>query len=277
LSYSSLNSSNYFKSPKIVSKILPFIANQKIEKQALLVIDGMAYWQYEMLKKEIENSLISNEGSTYAWLPSITQLSRQSIFRGSNPDSNYKQNPINEERLFKTFWIKEGISEAMICYTHGIPESLNFSQSKHAIVITELDNHMHGASDLGMLRVTTKYLFQKKTITKLINDLTYNGFTIYLTADHGNIQAKGYGALKDKEKLGTNQSGSRSERHLEYSKPELAYYFLKNNPELNGQVVNDSRVIYMSTDLAFSRDKNTVTHGGSHILEVIIPFIELKK
>jgi hypothetical protein len=276
-SYSSLHSSNYFKSPKIVSKILPFIANQKIEKQALLVIDGMAYWQYEMLKKELDNSLISNEGSTYAWIPSITQLSRQSIFRGANPDSSYKQNPTNEERLFKAFWIKEGISEAMIGYTHGIPESLNFSLSKHAIVITDLDDQMHGASDLGMLRVTTNYLFQKKTIIKLINDLTDRGFTIYLTADHGNIQAKGYGALKEREKLGTNQSGSRSERHLEYSKPELAQYFLESNTDLNGHVVNDSHVIYMSSDLAFSRDKSTVTHGGSHILEVIIPFIELKK
>ncbi|TNF50598.1 MAG: PglZ domain-containing protein [Bacteroidetes bacterium] len=276
-SYSSLHSSNYFKSPKIVSKILPFIANQKIEKQALVVIDGMAYWQYEMLKKELDNSLISNDGSTYAWIPSITQLSRQAIFRGANPDSGYKQNPTNEERLFKAFWMKEGISEEMIGYTHGIPESLNYSLSKQAIVITDLDDQMHGASDLGMLRVTTNYLFEKKSIITLINDLTDNGYTVYLTADHGNIQAKGYGALKEREKLGTNQSGSRSERHLEYSKPELAQYFLESNPELNGQVVNDGHVIYMSSDLAFSRDKSTVTHGGSHILEVIIPFIELKK
>ena len=276
-SYSSLHSSNYFKSPKIVSKILPFIANQKIEKQALLVIDGMAYWQYEMLKKEIENSLISNEGFTYAWIPSITQLSRQSIFRGSNPDSSYMQNPTNEERLFKAFWLKEGVSEAMIGYTHGIPRSLNYSLSKQAIVITDLDDQMHGASDLGMLRVTTNYLFEKKYITLLINNLTDNGFTVYLTSDHGNIQAKGYGALNEKEKLGTNQSGSRSERHLEYSKPELAKYFLESNPDLNGQVVNDGHIIFMSSDLAFSRDKNTVTHGGSHILEVIIPFIEFKK
>lgn len=276
-SYSSLHSSNYFRSPKIVSKILPFIANQKIEKQALLVIDGMAYWQYEMLKKELDNSLISNEGSTYAWIPSITQLSRQAIFRGANPDSSYKQNPTNEERLFKAFWIKKGISEAMIGYTHGIPESLNYSLSKQAIVITDLDDQMHGASDLGMLRVTTNYLFEKKSIITLINDLTDNGYTVYLTADHGNIQAKGYGALKEREKLGTNQSGSRSERHLEYSKPELAQSFLESNPDLNGLVVNDGHVIYMSSDLAFSRDKSSVTHGGSHILEVIIPFIELKK
>lgn len=276
-SYSSFHSSNYFKSPKIVSKILPFIANQKIEKQALLVIDGMAYWQYEMLKKELDKSLIINEGSTYAWIPSITQLSRQAIFRGANPDSGYKQNPTNEERLFKAFWMKEGISEAMIGYTHGIPESLNYSLSKHAVVITDLDDQMHGASDLGMLRVTTNYLFEKKSIITLINDLTDNGYTVYLTADHGNIQANGYGALKEREKLGTNQSGSRSERHLEYSKPELAQYFLESNPDLNGQVVNDSLVIYMSSDLAFSRDKSTVTHGGSHILEVMIPFIELKK
>jgi hypothetical protein len=276
-SYSSLHSSNYFKSPKIVSKILPFIANQRIEKQALVVIDGMAYWQYEMLKAELEASLISNEGYTYAWIPSITQLSRQSIFRGANPDSSYKQNPTNEERLFKAFWLKEGVSDAMIGYTHGIPESLNYSLSKHAIVITDLDDQMHGASDLGMLRVTTNYLFEKKSIASLINGLTDNGYAVYLTSDHGNIQAKGYGALKEREKLGTNQSGSRSERHLEYSKPELAKYFLESNPDLNGQVVNDGHVIYMSSDLAFSRDKSTVTHGGSHILEVIIPFIELKK
>jgi hypothetical protein len=276
-SYSSLHSSNYFKSPKIVSKILPFLANQKIEKQALVVIDGMAYWQYEMLKKELDNSLISHEGYTYAWIPSITQLSRQSIFRGANPESSYKQNPTNEERLFKAFWLKEGVSEAMIGYTHGIPESLNYSLSKQAIVITDLDDQMHGASDMGMLRVTTNYLFEKKSITSLINDLTDNGYTVYLTSDHGNIQAKGNGALKEREKLGTNQSGSRSERHLEYSKPELAKYFLESNPNLNGQVVNDGHVIYMSSDLAFSRDKSTVTHGGSHILEIIIPFIELKK
>ena len=275
--YSSLHSSNYFKSPKIVSKILPFIANQKIEKQALLVIDGMAYWQYEMLKKELDNSLISNEGSTYAWIPSITQLSRQSIFRGAYPDSGYKQDPTNEERLFKAFWKKEGVSETMIGYTHDIPESLNYSLSKHAIVITDLDDQMHDASDLGMLRVTTNYLFQKNSIKTLINDLTDNGYTVYLTADHGNIQAKGYGALKASEKLGTNQSGSRSERHLEYSKLELAKYFMENNPDLNGQAVNDDHVIYMTSDLAFSRKKTTVTHGGSHILEVIIPFIELKK
>lgn len=276
-SYSSLHSSNYFKTPKIVSKILPFIANQKIEKQALLVIDGMAYWQYEMLKKELDNTLISNEGSTYAWIPSITQLSRQAIFRGANPDSGYKQNPTNEERLFKAFWMKQGISEAMIGYAHGIPESLNYSLSKQAIVITDLDDQMHGASDLGMLRVTTNYLFEKKSIITLINDLSDNGYAVYLTADHGNIQAKGYGALKEREKLGTNQSGSRSERHLEYSKPELAQYFLENNPALVGNVVNEDRVIYSSSDLAFSKDKSTVTHGGSHILEVIVPFIELKK
>lgn len=275
--YSSLNTSNFFKSPKIVSKILPFIASKNIAKQALLVIDGMAYWQYELLKRELKKSLINKEGSTYAWIPSITQLSRQSIFRGANPESSYKQNPINEEKLFRNFWIKEGISEAMIGYTHGIPDSLNYSLEKHAIVITDLDDQMHGASDLGMLRVTTNYLFQKKSITSLINELADNGYTIYLTADHGNIQAKGYGALKERDKLGTNQSGSRSERHLEYSKPELAKYFLESNADLIGQIVNNGHVIYMSSELAFSRDKNTVTHGGSHILEVIIPFIELKK
>jgi hypothetical protein len=64
---------------------------------------------------------------------------------------------------------------------------------------------------------------------------------------------------------------------LEYSKLELAKHFMEHNPDLNHQAVIDDHVIYMTSDLAFSRDKTTVTHGGSHILEVIIPFIELKK
>ena len=53
--YASLKSSNAIKSPKIVSKILEHLnSNFKNEKLALIVIDGLSFWQYILLKDKIE-------------------------------------------------------------------------------------------------------------------------------------------------------------------------------------------------------------------------------
>ena len=81
--------------------------------------------------------------------------------------------------------------------------------------------------------------------------------------------------MNGKEKLGTNKSGSKSERHLEYSERRLKEEFLQNNPELLDAIVQTEQAIYFKNELSFSRRDNLVTHGGAHFLEVIVPFIEI--
>ena len=110
----------------------------------------------------------------------------------------------------------------------------------------------------------------------MVDDLIFRGFTVFLTSDHGNIQAKGWRGLQGREKLGTNKSGSRSERHIEYSEKWLSDEFMTNNPEMGDSVVMEEQAIYFKTDLSFSNKESLVTHGGAHLLEVLIPFVEIK-
>lgn len=274
-SYQQLKNSSSVKKPKIVSKILDYLNfNFSKDKIALIVVDGLAFWQYELLKEKLHN--VKNEEVIYSWIPSITQLSRQAIFRGDTPQTEYRQGPVSEEKLWKEYWKSEGVNESEIKYQHENSEITTISSiSKYALVFKDLDEKMHSSTDYKDLFKLTENWIERSRITTVIEQLLENGFRIFLTTDHGNIQAKGWRSLQGREKLGTNKSGSRSERHIEYTEKWLSDDFVANNPELKDSLVMEDQAIYFKTDLSFSRKETLVTHGGAHIMEVLIPFIEI--
>ncbi|MBK7095320.1 MAG: PglZ domain-containing protein [Saprospiraceae bacterium] len=239
------------------------------------MVDGMALWQYELLKSRLPG--IKHEEVIYSWLPSITQLSRQAIFRGYTPQNDYRQGPTSEEKLWKTYWKEKGCHEFEVIYQHENTDFTNIdSVSKLAIVLKDLDDKMHSSTDYVDLLMLTKNWIERSKIIHVIDALISKGFTVFLTTDHGNIQAKGWRGLKGREKLGANKSGSRSERHIEYSEKWLSDEFMANNPEMGDSVVMEKQAIYFKTDLSFSIKESLVTHGGAHLLEVLIPFVEIK-
>lgn len=275
LNYQQTKNSNSVKKPQIVSKILDYLSfNFLNNKIALIVVDGLAYWQYELLKDKLPK--FKNEEVIYSWIPSITQLSRQAIFRGDIPITDYKQGPISEEKLWKSFWKAKGMNDFSIRYCHENIDLSNLENvSKFALVFKDLDEKMHSSSDYKDLLNLTQNWIERSKIISIINELQFAGFKVFLTTDHGNIQAKGWRGLQGREKLGTNKSGSRSERHIEYTEKWLSDEFINNNPELKDSVVMEDQAIYFKSDLSFSRKETLVTHGGAHILEVLIPFIEI--
>jgi hypothetical protein len=274
--YKQLKNTRAIKKPQIVSKILEYIDfNFKDEKIAVIVIDGLAFWQYELLKSKIPG--LKNEGVIYSWIPSITQLSRQAIFKGGVPNSEYKQNPKNEENLWKSFWKEKGIADYQIRYAHESVDLSNLnSVTKFGIVFTELDEKMHSSTDYNDLLKLTENWIIRNNIQVIVQELLDKDFKVFLTTDHGNIEAKGWRGLSGREKMGANKSGSRSERHIEYSEQWLADEFMQNNTDLNNSVVNEDHAIYLKSDLSFSNKEKLVTHGGAHLLEVLIPFVEIK-
>ena len=80
---------------------------------------------------------------------------------------------------------------------------------------------MHHSNDYKMLKNLTLDWLERSEITTVIKELLEQEYKIFLTTDHGNIQAKGWRRLQGKEKLGTNKSNSSSQRHLEYSEKYL--------------------------------------------------------
>jgi len=275
-SYSQTKNSSAVKKPRIVSKILDYLHfNFREKKIALIVVDGMALWQYEILKNRLPGT--KHEEVIYSWLPSITQLSRQAIFRGDIPLTDYRQGPTSEEKLWKMYWKEKGCHAFEVVYQH---EKIDFSNidsvTKLAIVFKDLDNKMHGSTDYADLLMLTRNWIERSRITQIVSDLLSKGFTVFLTTDHGNIQAKGWRGLQGREKLGTNKSGSRSQRHIEYAEQWLSDEFMANNPEMENSVVKGAQALYFKNNLSFSNEESLVTHGGAHILEVLIPFVEIK-
>lgn len=274
-SYHQTKNSSAVKKPRIVSKILDYLNfNFRDKKIALFVVDGLALWQYELLRNKLPAN--KHEEVIYSWLPSITQLSRQAIFRGDTPQTDYRQGPTSEEKLWKSYWKEKGSHEFEITYQHEKTDFSNIdSVSKLAIVLKDLDDKMHSSTDYADLLMLTKNWIERSKIAQIVDHLISKGFTVFITSDHGNIQAKGWRGLQGREKLGTNKSGSRSERHIEYSEKWLTDEFMTNNPDLEDSVLMEEQAIYFKNNLSFSNKELLVTHGGAHLLEVLIPFIEI--
>jgi len=273
--YAHIKNSNPIKKPQVVSKILDFLDfNFKNHRIALIVVDGLSFWQYNFISNKLPG--MKKEGITYSWIPSITQLSRQAIFRGDTPKETYRQNPANESKLWKGYWKSKGLNDFEIEYQHDTVNLNSLENIKRlGIVYKDLDDYMHSSKDYEDLLDLTENWVKRSKIQKNIQSLLDQGFMVFITSDHGNIQAKGWRGLKGKEKLGTNKSGSRSERHIEYSEKWLKDEFLTNNPDLKNSIVQEEQAIYFKDELSFSRKEELVTHGGAHFLEVAIPFIEI--
>lgn len=277
-SYFSIRASNPLLAPKSVNRILPHLkANyDQDDKIALVVVDGISYWQYLIVKKHLSKiGLTTNDNAIVSWLPSITMLSRQAIFRGGTPIQAYQQNPQNEAKLWKEYWKQNGFSDFEIQYQYSTDDfHINDGGKRLAYVTVEMDEKMHSASDLTELHLLTEYWC--KHILPQIETIINNGYTIYLTTDHGNVLAKGWRPMKQEEKVYLFKDGSRGARHLIYTDFTEQRRFVQDNADLNLLCHDNWLCIRDDRCFASAKAKN-ITHGGSHFLEVVIPFIKITK
>lgn len=263
--------------PRVVHKTLPYITRTYSvgSKVALVVVDGMAFWQYVLLRKAlIENSLEAKEQVSYSWLPSITKLSRQSIFRGEYPERDYRQNPTNEKKLWFDYWQARNFSDFRIDYYHDEkPKNLD-SIERLAVVDTGLDEMMHHASNMKQLyRETEDWV---TSFIPTINSLHEQGFEIILTSDHGSVFSHAWGSLSQHDRVQLYEDNSRGRRHLIFNNQMALQQFVdRHTEEIEHLLIHGDYVIWRNNLCFGTEDK--ITHGGSHMLEMIVPFITIKK
>lgn len=277
--YGSLFSLSGVRKPVVVSRILEHINSKPAEKRALLVIDGMSYWQWNMLGKALADADLGySSNASLAYIPTITAWSRQAIFKGSKPD--LLEDNSKEGKLFETYWLNRGVPGYQITFRRfsvNNPLDLNNIPSDTTIlglVCNDLDDIMHG-SILGnnQLMSSTEQWIEKSKIVQSITELKNKGFQIYVTSDHGNIEATGLKNLSIKEKVGTL---SRGKRHLLFANEILLNDFLQQNDLLD--LGKTGLSVYLKQNEAFTLESNQViTHGGSHFWEVIVPFITINQ
>ena len=266
--------SNHMLRARAVNKVLPHLKSKysSSDKVALVVVDGMAYWQYQVLKEHLKGFNVE-DNVIFSWMPSITMLSRQALFRGDVPMQDYKQNPSNECKLWIQFWQAAGIASADIQYIYDGDDLDAFSTTKRlALVINELDDKMHTSTDNSDLMALTENWARR--FAPKIKYLKDCGFTIYLTTDHGNVLSEGWRSLNSQEKTFLYKDGSRGTRHLIYDSLDEMRTFVKSNDEVG--LLQYQNWVVMCGDKCFKKaGQEMITHGGSHFMEVLIPFVKI--
>lgn len=261
------------KYPRIVTQVLPFISKQPEEKVALVVVDGMNYWQALLLTRSLEEklNLRAKYDCIYAWLPSVTELSRQAIFRGDIPSVTYDQSPVNEGKLWKEFWDGKGVPSFKQRYQHSGVIEEEESVKKLGYVVVDLDEKMHASDNFMYLYDNTKRWVSEEEIVGNIRHLIEAGFKVYITTDHGNIETTAFRKLDNRDKLGADLSL----RHITLPKEADKGIFEAQYEGHLVQVDKESRTYYAKEKEAFTSKERCVTHGGTHWLEVLIPFITI--
>ena len=277
--YGSLFSLSGVRKPVVVSRILEHINAKPAKKKALLVIDGMNYWQWNILGKALSHADINfTSNASLAFIPTITAWSRQAIFKGDKPDLSADNS--KEAKLFETYWLNQGVPSFQIDFKKfsvNDPiaiESITPDTTVLGLVCNDLDDIMHGSIlGNGQLKTSTEQWIVKSKIVNTISALKVKGFQVYITADHGNIEATGLKNLTLKDKLGAL---SRGKRHLHFTNETLLDSFMELNTNI--EVGKKGLSLYLKKQEAFTTENSQViTHGGSHLWEVIVPFISINE
>src|SRR5699024_5376906 len=81
--YATLYNIPYYPSPVMVDRIPHYLESVERDKVALIVLDGMNFTQWSQIKQSLfDHEYQIEENGIFAWVPTLTSVSRQAIFSG---------------------------------------------------------------------------------------------------------------------------------------------------------------------------------------------------
>ncbi|WP_315794637.1 BREX-3 system phosphatase PglZ [Paenibacillus sp. BIC5C1] len=275
--------------PKILHHIPSYLSKQSQDKVALIVMDGMSYTQWQLVRENLsQDDWGFEESPIFSWVPSITSVARQSIFSGKVPRefANSIDTTNKEEFFWTEFWESQGLHKRNIAYQRSLglqsfdEVSFNFEISPfvtvYGAVIDVIDEFMHGAKQ-GNITVNSELVNWLETnyLRRLIKRLSEQGFEIYLTADHGNIECVGRGRINQGV---TVESAAQRLRIYKSENIRIQTSFEHKDTLIwdNPNLPDNYFVLLAENNRAFvPKSDRIVTHGGIHLEEMIVPFVKL--
>ena len=294
--YSDLPSLPAASAPVMLHQVPRFLSMRRGasgNKVALLVFDGMAIDQWVQIREHIHGrapKLVFDEGACFAWLPTLTAVSRQALFSGLKPRefADSIAGTGSEPSLWSRFWQDQGLRVSESLYRKAIrridqldelAEALSKPSLKAAgLVVDTIDEIVHGAV-LGKRGIASQIdsWCASGFVEQLFALLLDRGFQVYLTADHGNVEAIGVGrpnqgviaeACGERVRVYSTdllrkQSAEQISGTLELPSPALPPDFL---PLFAG-----GRTAFVNKGVPL------VAHGGISVEELIVPFVAVKQ
>ena len=261
--------------------------DEGLKKMALIVLDGLAWNQWIPIRQSLENEFSLSVSGVFAQIPTLTSVSRQSIFSGLQPAdfADTIETTTKEPLLWRKAWQQEGIDPARVKYEKGLGLGNPLDiQNKYytgtevlGLVIDTVDQFAHGtlagnAEMHSRIRQWLEASYLKKLLHILIDEL---GFAVFLTSDHGNVECRGTQNIRD-----GILADMKGERVRVYPNEELREKYLVQCPQPvawnGGYLPTDFYPMILFGEGAFAAsDKSLVSHGGGSIEEVIVPFARI--
>ncbi|MCL4514305.1 MAG: BREX-3 system phosphatase PglZ [Firmicutes bacterium] len=269
-----------------------YLADNPKSKVALLVVDGLSLDQWIVVRDALtlrRPAFRLRESAVFAWVPTITSVSRQAAFAGRPPIlfPNSIHTTDKEPVLWTQFWADQGLAQNEILYAKGLGDGDLESVAElfsgprvrvAGLVIDKVDRIMHGMElgTAGMHNQVGQWARQPY-LTGLLELLLDLGFLTFLTSDHGNIEAEGCGrptegAVADRrgERVRIYADALLRDRvHGQF--PEALKWQPVGLPEDYLPLIAPGRQAYVR------RGERIVSHGGLSIEEVIVPLIHIER
>lgn len=282
--------------PVMVHHIPAFLAHRltqnEARKVAFVLVDGLAVDQWLLLKDALSPVLSEatvREDALMAWIPTITPVSRQAAFSGKIPVyfSETILRTDRDEYGWRQFWSDRGLQLDQVAFTavrgdtgdlDTIEQALDQRVRAFACTIYKVDEIMHGVQvGAAGMAAQVKTWAADGFLSALVQRLLKDGFTIVISADHGNIEAVG---------IGTPQEGALSEtkgqRCRIFSDTRLRAAVQTGFPDATAWdhqgLPKDFHCLLAPPAKAFIPPGQTaICHGGISIDEVIVPFVEISR
>jgi len=274
--------------PRRMARDLEDRSNNRL---ALIVVDGLALDQWVTVRRFFHtDSLLMRESAVFAWIPTLTSVSRQSIFSGKTPSCfpSSINSTSREQKLWEQFWGDYGLARSNIVYERGLgnnelPEALKEKIESHntqvvGLVIDTVDNIMHGMQlgSAGMHNQIRQWC-KGGLLSGLIKCLLNCDYKVWLTSDHGNVECTG----KKRPAEGV-VAEKRGERVRVYPTPELrsqvaSEFTFAHEWQPTGLPPGYFPLVAGGRDAFAKSGASIVAHGGIAIEEVIVPLVELER
>ncbi len=266
------------------------IADAKAHKVALILMDGLALVQWNVLREELVKQIPDlhiSEDAIFAWIPTLTSVSRQATFAGWPP--MYFPDSIGttdrEPSLWKRFWLDHGLTAQEVAYAKGLGDgplkqvqalTANPQNRVVGLVVDKIDRIMHGM-ELGAMGMhnQVRQWARQPFMANLIHLLLEGGYRIWLTSDHGNIEASGCGSLGEGA-----MADFRGRRVRIYSDSSLRRLAKERIPDAwewpTTGLPEDFLPLLAPGRQAFVQEgKRVVSHGGASLTETIVPLAQI--
>jgi PglZ domain len=275
--------------PRYLARQISDAADRKV---ALIIVDGIALDQWIVLRDVLVDQrprLRLREGAVFAWVPTLTSVSRQAAFAGKPP--LYFPSSIHttdkEASLWTQFWVDYGLATFEVGYARGLRDgSLEgvrelASQSRLralGLVVDKVDKIVHGMElgTAGMHNQVGQWASQQ-FIAELLDVLFDQGFIVFLTSDHGNIEAEGCG--RPSEGAVADLRGERARVYpdqLLRSRVKQRFPHAIEWPALG--LPEDYWPLLAPGRSAFVREgEHIVAHGGISIEEIVVPMVQIQR